>query len=73
MVSKVTAQLLEKVSTQFGEKALQKAKKEPEVVIASILSVLDKELPEVSSMLSDVEMAFFEDNLQAAREKLKQH
>ena len=72
MVSKVTAQLLEEVFTRFGEKAKQKARKEPEVLLVSMLLVLKEELPEVSSMLSNVDMALYESNLKIAREKLRQ-
>jgi len=72
MLSKATTQLTEEVFGYFGEEDKQKAKKEPEALLISLLLVLKKELPDVSSMLSDVEEALYEDNLKKARERLAQ-
>lgn len=83
MLSKVTAQLVEEVFGYFDDrnrkafghittKSRTKAKKEPEVLLVSLLLVLKKELPEVSAMLDDIEESLFEDNLKEARELLKQ-
>ncbi|OGZ69775.1 MAG: hypothetical protein A3F47_01950 [Candidatus Staskawiczbacteria bacterium RIFCSPHIGHO2_12_FULL_38_11] len=72
MLSKATAQKLEEVFGRFGEKAKQKAREEPEVLVFSLLLVLEKELLDVSSMLRNIDMALFGSNLKVAREKLSQ-
>lgn len=83
MLSKATAQLVEEVFGYFDErdrkafghimtKSRTKAKREPEVILVSLLGVLKKYLPEVSSMLSDVEEALYEDNLKEARKIMEQ-
>lgn len=83
MLSKATAQLVEEVFGYFDErdrkafghittKSKTKAKKEPEVLLVSLLLVLKKYLPEVSSTLDDVAESLYEDNLKEARELLKQ-
>ncbi|OGZ75074.1 MAG: hypothetical protein A3A12_00005 [Candidatus Staskawiczbacteria bacterium RIFCSPLOWO2_01_FULL_43_17b] len=76
MLSRATVQLVEEVFSSFDEpnatRNRMKAKENPEALVVSLLLVLKKELPEVSAMLSDVEMALYEDNLKEARERIKQ-
>jgi len=72
MLSKATTQLLEEVFGRFGEKAKRKAEKEPEALVFSMLLVLKERLTSPSSMLHNVDMALYEDNLKVAREKLSQ-
>lgn len=71
MLPKEIVRLVEEVFGFFGEDEQEEAKKEPEVYLASLLSKIKEDLPDVSAVLKlTTEEALFEDNLNEAREKL---
>lgn len=73
MLSKAIAQKVEKVMGYFGESQREKAKKDPEACVLSMLTRIEEELPEVSAMLySSIELATCDDYLQEARKEIKQ-
>ncbi|HLD70968.1 MAG TPA: hypothetical protein VI937_03745 [Negativicutes bacterium] len=73
MLSKAIAQKVEKVMGYFGERQREKAKKDPEACVLSMLTRIEEELPEVSAMLySSIELTTSDDYLQEARKEIKQ-
>lgn len=72
MLSKATAQTIERVAGFFGKKEQQKAYEEPEVVALSMFLLLEKNFSELP-VLSEIEMALWEDNLKEARKKMEQN
>ncbi len=73
MLSKAIAQQVEKVMGYFGENQRAKAKKNPEACVLSMLTLIEKELHEVSATLQDsIQLTTCDDYLRNAQEKIKQ-
>ena len=73
MLSKATAQLVAEVMGYFGEDNKIKAEKDPEACLVAMLTLIEKDLSDVSSMLSfTVQFATYDDYLKEARKKIEQ-
>lgn len=71
MKTERTLQLLEKIFGRYGERQRKKAKEDPEACLLSLLTAIEKELPEVSATLwFTVRSATYDDNVDRAKEKL---
>jgi len=73
MLTKATAQLVEEVMGYFGEEEREKALKDPEACLVSMLILIKKELPIPSSTLRQaIQLTTYDGYLQEAREKMEQ-
>ena len=73
MLSKATVKLVEEIFEYFGEEDKEKAQKEPEACLISMLTLIKKELPHAYVTLKmGIELAADDDYLEEAREKLKE-
>lgn len=73
MLTKATAQLVEEVMGHFGDEKREKAKKDPEACLISMLTLIQKGLRTPSStVFGTIQLATYDGYLQEAREKMQQ-
>lgn len=73
MLSKATVQLVEEVMGHFGEEKREKAKKDPETCLISMLTLIKKNLSVPSStVFGAIQLATYDGYLKEAREKMEQ-